>query len=226
MSVVIEEVGSAPRTPHNRSGEELAMRDLIIPVLRERCRGARIVHELPLRYSTRRIDLAAISPTEIVAVEIKSSRDVPARLEAQLRGFLPISGLVIAALAPKWIACPEVRSIMDRIADNHLDTWTVCAGTGRVEPGSRWLYRSGASHRPWSLRMLEILHVAELARVAVDHGLGVRSSHARYVTMCHDAMRGPEIVRAVCAALRARAFPWADPPIVVDRIASQGVLAA
>ena len=50
------------------------MRALIVPELRKRWPAARIVHELPLRYSTRRIDLAAITETEIISVEIKSSK--------------------------------------------------------------------------------------------------------------------------------------------------------
>ena len=88
--------------PVNRSSEELAMRDLVVAELRRRWRSAQIIHELPLRYSAKRIDLAAITDAEIISVEIKSSRDVVDRLEAQVRAFLPISTRVIVALAPKW----------------------------------------------------------------------------------------------------------------------------
>jgi hypothetical protein len=73
------------------------MRDLIVPRLRAEYPGARIIHELPLRYSERRIDLAAITESEIVSVEIKSSNDVSDRLESQMRAFQPIS-----SLAPVW----------------------------------------------------------------------------------------------------------------------------
>ena len=88
--------------PVNRSSEELEMRALIVPELRKRYPSARIIHELPLRYSTNRIDLAAVTEDEIVTVEIKSSRDVVDRLERQLREFAPISSRLICALAPKW----------------------------------------------------------------------------------------------------------------------------
>ena len=60
----------------NRSSEELAMRDLVVPELRRRWPTARIIHELPTRYSSNRIDLAAVTESAIIGVEIKSSRDV------------------------------------------------------------------------------------------------------------------------------------------------------
>jgi hypothetical protein len=96
-------VESSPvKSRPGRSDEELAMRALVVPKLRARWPEARIIHELPLRYSKRRIDLAAVTPTEIIAVEIKSSRDVMDRLEAQIRAFLPVSQLVMVCLAPVW----------------------------------------------------------------------------------------------------------------------------
>ena len=86
------------------------MRAIMAQHLRDMYPSARIIHELPLRYSSRRIDLAAVTRAGIVAVEIKSSRDTPERLEAQLRGFGPIVTKLIVALAPKWLAPPPVKT--------------------------------------------------------------------------------------------------------------------
>jgi hypothetical protein len=99
----------------NRSGEELAMRALIVPELRKRYPSARIIHELPLRYSSNRIDLAAVTETEIISVEIKSSRDSLDRLEGQLRAFQPISARIITALAPKMTDI-ERQILLNQIA--------------------------------------------------------------------------------------------------------------
>lgn len=231
----------------NRSGEELAMRALIVPELRRRWPSARIIHELPLRYSTRRIDLAAVTETEIIAVEIKSSRDVTGRLEDQLRGFMPISNRIIVALAPKWNAAlpPRVeqrrqpsgatytayltqrtpaQAAIDRVGAPWVQTWTVSAEAGTIEvtdPGY------GVNRHPWPVRILDILHVAELAEIARRHRtwtVNRRTTHAQLVEANASALTGPEIVRAVCRALRARdAFAaGTDAPIGADQAGVAG----
>lgn len=227
----------------NRSSEERAMRDLIVPKLRAKWPSARIIHELPLRYSTNRIDLAAVTPTEIVSVEIKSSRDVTDRLEAQLLGFLPVSTVVIVAVAPKWVErlpAPPPEQKVDKSGRRYtvyegappteveriiaeaerwgtLETWTVDAGTGTIAE-VRPSYRP---QRPWLARMLDMLHVAELVDIAGRHGVwqGNRPVHETLVRLCTEAMTGREIVAAVCAALRARSAFAAesDPPLTDTR---------
>lgn len=221
----------------NRSSEELAMRDLIVPELRKRWPSARIVHEFPLRYSTNRIDLAAITKDEIISVEIKSSRDVADRLEAQVRAFLPISSQVIVALAPKWNEQlenekrevkagkgypaytayiqqrTEAQAILHRIGDPSIETWTVDVEASAIEVTSSGYHRQ----RPWLARMLYILHVSELTEIAAQHRCwhGKRPVHLNLVDACTELMTGREIVAAVCGALRARdAFvEGSDPPI-------------
>lgn len=214
------------------------MRDLIVPRLRARWPGARIIHELPLRYSTNRIDLAAVTPREIVSVEIKSGRDVVDRLEAQLRAFLPISSRVIVALAPKWnMALPdkkvefthpkmgdvtswsksrtECQEIIHRVG-GETETWTVDADTGDVEITDQ----SYRDNKPWLVKMLDMLHVAELVGIARRYRCwqGNRPVHLDLRNACADLMTGNEVVSAVCGALRARdAFAAeSDPPIIAD----------
>ena len=62
-----------------RSDEELQMRALIVPELRKRYPSGRIIHELPLRYSTSRIDLAAV--TEAVGASLSGTVSEPPELE-------------------------------------------------------------------------------------------------------------------------------------------------
>lgn len=222
--------------PKNRSNEELEMRELIVPRLRSMWPDARIVHELPLRYSTNRIDLAAIRPTEIITVEIKSSRDVADRLEKQLRAFVPISSRVIVALAPKWnaklplevIECrdhtiyrpqkTEAQSIIARIEESCIETWTVDAASGSIDvtdAAYRW-------NQPWLARLLHVLHVEELIGVAHRHRIshGKRATHHDIYSECVELMTGREIVAAVCAALRARnAFAAGSDAPMIERAA-------
>lgn len=213
-----------------RSSEELAMRDIIVPRLRERYPSARIIHELPLRYSSNRIDLAAVTETEIVSIEIKSSKDVADRLEAQLRAFAPISSRTIVALAPKWneelpsLKKPirggicyspqhtEAQGVIHRVG-GCLDVWTVSAEAGTIEV-TQESYRT---QRPWSYQLLHMLHVQELVCIAGRHRCwqGKRPVHLDLVNACNDLMTAREVTAAVCAALRERsAFAAAsDPPV-------------
>jgi hypothetical protein len=214
-----------------RSSEERAMRDLIVPELRKRYPGARIIHELPLRYSTNRIDLAAVTETEIISVEIKSSRDVMDRLEAQLRAFRPISARIIAALAPKWneklpaketkrdgytsyaLQYTETQEIIRKVGG--VEVWTVDAPAGSIAVTDSGPYRA---NRPWLAQMLDMLHVSELVEIANRHCIAMarRPVHFSLVTDLVDLLQGREVVQAVCAALRRReAFDKAsDPPIL------------
>lgn len=204
----------------NRSSEELRMRELIVPELRRRYPTARIIHELPLRYSTNRIDLAAVTETEIISVEIKSSKDVVDRLEAQLRGFLPISSRVIVALAPKWNVklepvfkdhgqghtsytpqYTETQQIVRKVGGS-IEVWTVDAGDNSINVTDK-AYRDTL---PWTARMLDILHVAELVEIARRHRCwsGKNPVHLTLVRACFEMMTGREIIAAVCRALRER----------------------
>jgi hypothetical protein len=231
----------ATRAKSNRSDEEIVMREIVAAKLRAFWPEARIIHELPLRYSERRIDMAAVTPDEIVSVEIKSSRDVVDRLEAQLRGFAPISTALICALAPKWNeALPmirvaskkagvtafreprtEAREIISRI-DARIETWTVDAAAGSVEGAT---YRPFRVATPWPARMLGILHVVELVEIAGRHGVwsGRKAiPHHDIVTRCAELMTGREVTRAVCRALRRRdAFDKAsDAPVLEEAMES------
>lgn len=209
----------------NRSSEELAMRALIVPELRKRYPSARVIHELPLRYSSNRIDLAAVTETQIISVEVKSSRDVVDRLEAQVRAFLPVSSRIIVALAPRWneqlesvaeqINHPkigrytryqprytEAQALLHRIARGGIEMWTVDADAGSVIVTDH-VYRD---RRPWLSEMLHMLHVSELVEIAGRHRCwqGKRPVHDDLVATCTEMMTGREISHAVCEALRAR----------------------
>lgn len=203
-----------------RSDEEVAMREMIVTRLRHSYPGARIIHELPLRYSSNRIDLAAITPDQLVAVEIKSSRDELRRLERQLRAFLPVSHQVVVALAPKWLKGkkPPARSIV-RAIGGHVETWCVCARSSVVETVD-------GGHRttlaPWSSQLLDMLWRAELEAIADQHEIAIarrRPSHAILRDVCEAALTGRQIRAAVCAALRARvAFGRASDPAIPVQI--------
>lgn len=216
------------------SEEERAMRAMIAPELRRQYPDARIIHELPLRWGARRIDLAAVTPSQIISVEIKSSRDVSDRLESQVRGFLPISSRIIVALAPVWNETlpnklvtksragrhrytaherqlTKCQEIIARIGDG-VETWTVSqAGIDVTQKGHML-------DLPWPSRMLDILRVSELIEISERYGCRVnknRPTHLDLVRATAAQMTGESVAKAVCAALRTRAAfdRESDPPL-------------
>jgi hypothetical protein len=220
--------------PVNRSDEELRMRALAEAQMRKLWPDARIVHEFPLRYSTNRIDLAAITPEKIVGVELKSSRDATLRLEAQIRAFLPVCARVVVALAPKWNAqlptaavrskggivsmiptYTEAQQIIQRCG-GATETWTIDADRELIDvTASR--YRDDAPH---PRRLLDLLHVAELVEIADRRRVSraVRPVHFDLAEACFDMMSAREVKFDVCRALRARVGfgSGSDAPILVE----------
>lgn len=213
------------------------MRALMVDRLRALYPGARIIHELPTRYSGQRIDLAAVTKDQIITVEIKSSRDTMSRLWPQLLAFAPISTRLMVALAPRWnVAMPprrveqrngsvgfhaeytEAQSLIRSLAMPHVQTWTCCAKTGALE------FTSGSRHstntHPWVGRALDLLHNVELRSIAAQHRIAcdARTNHKNLVASCLDHLTGTEAWRAVCGALRARAAfaVESDPPVTAQ----------
>lgn len=198
------------------------MRALVVPKLRQLWPDARIIHELPLRYSTRRIDLAAVTPDALVSVEIKSSRDDTSRLEAQMRGFAPVSDFMICAVAPKHLT-GDVTNIIERTVGHACGLWVVDVPCGSVTVDrGHWLLRGR-----WAHHMLDMLHVEELIAIADQHRVSRkrRPNHTDLVDALTDILAGREVKAAFFAALRSRhAFAaQSDPPIREQKLTCQPI---
>lgn len=200
------------------------MREIVTAYLRQTYPSARIIQELPLRYSTNRIDVAAVTQAEIIAVEIKSGRDVLDRLERQLRTFAPVCSRLLVALAPIWnVQLPRLekpgrlagstmqipqftpaQEVIRSVRESHIEIWDCCAETGRFERTEGW---GAANKHPWASRALDILHRTELITIGRRHRLfdGDKYNHTAMVDICAQGLKGREVMRAVCTALRARA---------------------
>ncbi len=163
---------------------------------------ARIVHELVLRQGGVRIDLAAVTPSRLVCIEIKSERDVLDRLPAQ-----------IAAMK---LVCDTWRVAT---ADKHVEKCRALVGWGRTLgesvldlPGYalRDLERDAMHGLCNAPARLDMLWADELRLIA-----GAKGTRMASTIRASDSMTGQEVRRAVCAAVRARSFPRADPAIPV-----------
>lgn len=169
--------------------------------LREAFSDARIIHELVIRRGGCRIDLAAVTPTRLVVAEVKSERDVLDRLKRQVEQAREVcDGLVVV------------------VAEKHLDKARKVAGWGDTcvedEVGlqlSRFTSRAMLRSTTNAPARLAMLWAEELR--AVGMGRGSRHENIIYAA---DSLTGSEVRRRVCAALRARHFPRADPPILSE----------
>lgn len=184
-------------------------------MLRHLFPDARIIHELVLRQGGVRIDLAAVRPSYIAALEIKSERDVLTRLPGQVRAAMDVVDLFGVCVAAKhaekvgpaysdvavvelpWGAhlLVEDENGFDLKTYNafHQDGWRHRAEPRLCNPAAR----------------LEMLWADELRLIARRPKLS-RQPAKRHIC---ETMTGRQIRDAVCAALRARPFPRADPAI-------------
>lgn len=181
----------------NRSSEELAMRDKIDAWGRARWPDARVVHELVV--TPNRIDMAFIRPTDLIGVEIKSSKDTLDRLEGQMHAFRLHIPEVWVAFAPKWSDHIGYQFNRIEVSDQ------------AVNP-TQWVSRDDLT----TARMLSLLWAAEARNIAgrMKVSASLRTPLYKLLPELAAHMTGREIVREVCTELRARRAFWrADPPI-------------
>lgn len=211
--------------PAYRSAAEAEIRDAAIVRLRELMPGCRIIHEINCAsFGPNRIDLLAVTPDRIAAIEIKSEKDKLDRLPAQISSMRGVAHHVIAALHEKF-----------------LTPWHENLQRGHALPGFSepkealgavvWAYpirpRAGLLgewplHNRWDKSKLlpppdfiDLLWAAELRAIVRKHNLSRGASKLdmpQMVDLLRWGLTGNVILAEVCAALRERDCTEADPP--------------
>jgi hypothetical protein len=215
-----------------RSSAETAIRDFVVDRLRALFPSARIIHELNVSgQGSNRIDVAAVTTTAVVGVEIKSERDTLKRLEEQWGAFSRCCHFVLIAAHEKHFAEYRSEGRRDDVpSDIHLNHPIFLGKWNKEKHVWRWpepvAHRHGGFWRfdPFKdvLRqtkaedLLLMLWADELRSECARHGLACSSRITR-PDMIREMvwnMTGREIATAVCRQLRARTFAEADSPIV------------
>lgn len=164
----------------------------------------RIIHELMLAQQGCRIDLACVTPNLLIVVEVKSEKDVLDRLERQAKEARRVADGFFVALAEKhWRKAWEGR---------HISSLEACR-EDEIESDMRRLMRRVLERPCNSPARLEMLWASELRRIADGKSNATRPWSIKAASDQHG---GAEIRRRVCAALRARHFPRADPPVLSE----------
>ncbi|MFC5423029.1 hypothetical protein ACFPOB_26115 [Bosea eneae] len=193
-----------------RSKRELRMREIVDAWLRERTIGARIVHELVIGRGESRIDMAAIEPFRIVAVEIKSHYDVTDRMLAQI-------SFATLACGEAWIVT-EAGDDHQKRAVELLLYLLPSVGWAEIARDDGLSVRNEATARaphPWLESAL--CWVAELTSAAVRARLyqpGKKPPTHSFLTSLWQQQDAGERTAAICAQLRARDAFWRSDPVI------------
>lgn len=187
------------------SAEETRIRTKAEECLRAAFPDARIVHELVVKQGSCRLDLAAITPQRLIIVEVKSEKDVLDRLEKQARQTRAVADGFMAVVADKHL--DKAREVL-----KWLDVCSETNAEREIVHGA-YFARSVMKALTNAPARLEMLWAQELRIVA---GTSPKASRAVSILHASDYMTGSEVRHRVCAALRAREFPCADPPVLSE----------
>lgn len=179
---------------------------------------ARIIHELVVHNC--RLDLAAVTPDEIVLVEVKSERDVLDRMKAQIGSAWRVTRDVKIYAAPRWRKemrrltsywdIDDARRTNEHRCDVISHSTVIIAGEAQEVIHTPPSYDLRVMVQP--MHVWDLMWSAEMCAALTKIGLPTKRMNQFDLTrMAVEHMSGREIRRAVCAALRARAFPRADP---------------
>jgi hypothetical protein len=168
---------------------------------------ARIIHELVVEQGSCRLDLAAVTPTRLILVEVKSEKDVLDRLEKQVRKAKAVADGVLVVTTHKHIdKARKVAGYRTTCLEDDVSRF--------LEGYHRRDVLEAATNAPARLGML---WAQELRIVA---GMGRKSTRTHCIRFAADNLTGAECRMRVCAALRAREFPRADPPVLSELFSS------
>jgi hypothetical protein len=184
------------------SEAEERIRMKCVAALRHSFPDARIIHELVLQQYGCRIDLAAVTPNKIIALEVKSERDVLDRLAEQNRQAKLVADAFIVCVAfPHLVKAREISG------------WQhTCAEDDVLDFINRRHVRMSLKTPCNAPARLSMLWADEL-RLLAKSGPNATRSHS--ILSASEYMTGNQVRRGVCAALRARSFPRADPAIPI-----------
>jgi hypothetical protein len=187
------------------SEAERYLRNLAVERLRVLMPDARIIHELNVDIGQCRVDLAAVTESRIVFVEIKSRKDKLDRLKEQVRRFGPCChALAVCYSSEKWN-----WSSISAAGGYGFDHWP-------CDKASAWTIDHWHRNRPPSTNaLLELLWQAELEAEAFRAGLVSRKRIPRdsLKRALWENLTGLQVVEAVCRQLRRRPFAEADAAI-------------
>jgi hypothetical protein len=198
---------------------ELALRDGLELILRQRLPEARVVHELVMGAREVRADVVAIAPAHIAAVEVKGAYDNVTRLMHQV-------GMFQLCVPEVWICCAKEHAEDARLIRHLLPSVGLIVGANLDKH-----YHRGETVKPLELEieaepqpravvpemMLEMLWAEELRSACHTLKISVTATttRPRCIAALLELAKPEELIAVTCQQLRARDALWrADDPIL------------
>jgi hypothetical protein len=217
--------------PAYRSSDEADIRTDVVAHIRMNWPSARIIHEINVSgQGSNRIDVLAVAPEAMLAVEIKSKKDKLDRLPEQIKAMRRATPHCFAAIHEKFLVpekCNPHYAVWEKDGayfrgtvprDIRAPVW-VWPKRNRsmhengLDSYERWGAPAMPMARPLPDAALEMLWANELRQMCADLRIGV--SRTTVMSECVRLLRwqatGAEITRGICAALRRRECVEADP---------------
>jgi len=222
--------------PAYRSPAEGEIREAVVAYLRQQRPNARIIHEINTSLGGTRIDVLAVDRAEIIAVEIKSSKDKLDRLHDQIQGMKGVAHHSIAVLHEKFLS--EEYSTNASAAHHERDgvyylmglpgdyrymrgVWIYPQRPRNMLPtghdsNARWPEIRLALQEPLPSKALWMLWKPEL--LVLCRSLNIQADTRNSCEFLINALlwnaTGRELTLGICSALRARECIEADPAII------------
>lgn len=192
--------------PAYRSDAEGLVRTAVVERLRKMRPQARIINEINSGLGNR-FDLIAVSPAEIIAVEIKSEKDTLDLLPRQAKAMFDAAHRVIIAHHAKHEIDGYWKAAKWRYPEQPI-------GNKTDEYHWKWMEPRLAIQESLPPKALDMIWKDELMVICRNYGIAAASrntcGHLR--AAIRWSMTGAQITKAVCAALRSRKCIEADPP--------------
>lgn len=233
--------------PAYRSPSEAELRDAVCAELRRARPDARHIHEINVSQFGNRIDILAVSPSELLGIEIKSAKDKLDRLPQQIEAMRSCCHATIAALHEQFLVEQMTnpytahyerngsfyRGTLPEVTRRADETWIypLRRRAMRPEPDGvdfieQWrMPRVAADSTPGpnALGLLwrsELLTLCELVGLAVQERRPTIPYLSRLLSW---NATGAQITTGICTILRARESIEADPIIPLTGVTMRPV---
>lgn len=224
--------------PAHRSEAEAEIRTAVVDRLRILRPQARILHEINTRENGNRIDVLAVSPDEIVTVEVKSSKDKLERLPSQILAMRGCSHHTVAAIHERFLVeqkTNEWAAHFERDGEHYrFEKPDESRGADMVwvhpipdeipsppkklaarQSLHRWLLPDPALQSPLPAETIKMLWADDLKWLCnhLKIHTGSRPTKSLMINILRWHATGRDLTRGICEALRRRECIEADPPI-------------
>ena len=193
---------------------ELALREALETLCRDRWSGARVVHEIVMGEGRVRADVAAIATDHLVAFEVKGRYDNTMRLLHQV-------GMFQLCMPEVWMVVDDHHGDDARLVHHLLPSVGVLEAPSLRPPGGAMELNVVAEAHPRPVvpeMMLRVLWASELRQCCADIGAAVsaKTPRARLVAQLLAVADVEALMPLVCRRLRARDALWrADAPVLI-----------